>query len=331
MAGFWENTAALTLIGSIVAAGVTALSGWLLHRSGRHLRVLGAHERLAQSNVPEGPILRDITNLRNYVKQARDQLKQIQEFSIQKYAGNPTGTRDNFITQVRDSYDTYWNVVSPIVAYSFRRGVDFGRLENEARSTATRMNALVSEQAEKMDAALKQVESVRQAALKAAQEAGVSKHAALFKEEADEHGASANLWLRVFVVLIAITLALVAAGFWFFDYLEVERSVPRAIQFAVAKIVAFSLMFTALYWSAHNYRAHRHNYVANKHRQNALSTFETFAQAARDAQTKATVLLQTTQAIFSPQSTGYSRGERDDSGSHVLEIYRGLGGLTGKT
>jgi hypothetical protein len=51
--------------------------------------------------------------------------------------------------------------------------------------------------------------------------------------------------------------------------------------------------------------------------------------AEGDQETKNAVLLQATQSIFSPQSTGYPKGEGEPrQGSHLIEIFRGL---TGKT
>ena len=96
------------------------------------------------------------------------------------------------------------------------------------------------------------------------------------------------------------------------------------VQLALAKVIAFSILFSAVLWAGRIYRAHRHNYVVNKHRQNALSTFEAFAKASEDTPTKNAVLLQATQCIFSPQSTGYLPQEKEAEGStQILEIIRG--------
>ena len=74
------------------------------------------------------------------------------------------------------------------------------------------------------------------------------------------------------------------------------------------------------------YRAHRHNFVINRHRLNALSTFEAFAKATDDQQIKNAVLLQATQCIFGPQPTGYISGESESEGyPQILEIVRGMG------
>jgi hypothetical protein len=69
-------------------------------------------------------------------------------------------------------------------------------------------------------------------------------------------------------------------------------------------VIVFSLLLSGMLWVGRIYRAARHNYVVNKHRQNALRTFETFVKSA-DPQIKSAVLLQTTGCIFTAQNTGY--------------------------
>jgi hypothetical protein len=80
------------------------------------------------------------------------------------------------------------------------------------------------------------------------------------------------------------------------------------------------------------YRSQWHNHVVNKHRQNALSTFETFVKAASDEQTKNAVLIQATQCIFSQQPTGFVAHDSDGAPSpQILEIVRGVVADKGKT
>ena len=75
-------------------------------------------------------------------------------------------------------------------------------------------------------------------------------------------------------------------------------------------------------------RAHRHNEVVNRHRQNALSSFETFVAAARaDEQTKNAVLLEATRSIFALQPTGYDSTDAESAGSsQLIEVMRTLPG-----
>jgi hypothetical protein len=100
-------------------------------------------------------------------------------------------------------------------------------------------------------------------------------------------------------------------------------STGQSIQLSIAKLLFFSLLVGAVVWIGRIYRAHRHNYVLNRHRQNALGTFNTFVDSAHDAQTKSAVLLQATQAIFVIQPTGYISQEMDSGGlPQILEVVK---------
>jgi hypothetical protein len=99
----------------------------------------------------------------------------------------------------------------------------------------------------------------------------------------------------------------------------------RLVALALSRIIAISILTTGIVFCARNYFAIRHNFVINRHRQNALSTFETFVKAARDDQTKDVVLVQATKSIFSPQTSGYLRGEGETpQPNQIIEIIRDL-------
>ncbi len=106
--------------------------------------------------------------------------------------------------------------------------------------------------------------------------------------------------------------------------LTLELTKYYMIQLTVGKIIVLSILTFATSWAAKNYSAHRHNFVINTHRHNALSTFETFVSAANDdISTKNAVLLHATQTIFQHQPTGYSKNESSATDqSKVLEITR---------
>ena len=90
-------------------------------------------------------------------------------------------------------------------------------------------------------------------------------------------------------------------------------------------LIVFCLIF-ALIWAAKNYGATRHNYVVNKHHNNALGSFQAFATSAADAQTKSAVLIQATQSIFTPRASGYVKSDGENSpSSPIVEILRSTG------
>jgi hypothetical protein len=104
------------------------------------------------------------------------------------------------------------------------------------------------------------------------------------------------------------------------------KSLPTSLtlQFAIAKVILFTIGLSAAYWSARVYRSHRHNFIVNKHRANALTSFQEFVATAADQEVKNAVLLQTTSCIYAPQPTGFSSSNDTDGDSplKVLEIVR---------
>lgn len=175
---------------------------------------------------------------------------------------------------------------------------------------------------------LTNLQDITESAKSFAQEAGVARYGSLFAAVAEEHKSAAARWLTATIVLAVATAVGVTWSVWSVFYYAQELkqfTITMAVQLAVAKIVAFSMLVTALLWSGRMYRAHRHNHVVNRHRQNALNTFETFVQSARDPHTRDAVLLQATQSIFMPQSTGYLKEESDNAPTApVFEVVRSL-------
>src|SRR5882724_4341617 len=102
-----------------------------------------------------------------------------------------------------------------------------------------------------------------------------------------------------------LTLLFGIASLLFIFFKTPDYTPAQSVQLVIAKIIIFSVLLSATLWAGRIYRATRHNQVVNKHRQNALSTFETFTKAASDDATKSAVLLQATNCIFSPQQSGY--------------------------
>jgi hypothetical protein len=261
----------------------------------------------------------------------------------------PTPGRDNLLNTFSTLFDQVFAVISTVLAVS--QPQNLGQYESEAKASAQLIKTFFDEQKKQFEgyknALEKEITETLSKARQAAQEVGITRHEGLFRAEADEHKKMAKLWLTATSVL-AIATGLLA---WV-NYsrtitafgMAVSAQSPSgggasapgfgptslALQLALAKVIAFSILFSAVLWAGRIYRAHRHNYVVNKHRQNALSTFEAFAKASEDTATKNAVLLQATQCIFGPQSTGYLPQEKESEGStQILEIIRGA--ASGKT
>lgn len=285
-------------------------------------RTLSLFKGLQDSNLDSVP-LETLRQLRNLVQQASSVFSQIQSFNPAGQ-GNPAATRDNLIQQVANQYQSWFQALSPVIAYSVRRGTDFDRLEREARGSLEELGRVRKEFDSKATAIIGEAQAALEQVRRAAAEVGVAQHAVHFRQEAADHLGRAWKWLAAAGAFALLTLGLAAWTIYYYATNTQELSTTQSVQLAISKVLAFSLLYFSIVWTARMYRAQWHNYVVNKHRQNALSTFETFVKAASDEQTKNAVLLQATQCIFSPQVTGFVTQESDGSPSpQILEIIRG--------
>lgn len=286
-------------------------------------RTLRLFQDLAEANLDNIPAS-VLDQLRQTTEQAQQAIDQIKEFDPSGQ-NNPAQVRDRLIQQISQQYDGHFQQISPVIAYSVRKGTDFGLLEQQARAALKEVSesgAVLRKEGEKIvqdaRAALAEVQ-------RAAAEVGVAQHAIHFKQESAGHAKARSTWL-VATGLLAVAI-LCFGGLNVYYYMTHSLDIPTAqlIQLSIAKIVVFGALYFALIWAGRMYRAESHNWVINQHRQNALSTFETFVKAASDDQTKSAVLLQATQSIFSHQPSGFSQHEQDAAQSpQILEIIRNM-------
>lgn len=287
-------------------------------------RVLRLFRELAEANLNTLPS-EQLRTLTDAAQEANRQFSEIQQFSLKSHPQNPTQTRDSLINTIRDSYDGWFSQVTPVIAYSVRMGTDFERLEQEAQKQASHIELIGTELQSTRDKIVADIQAVLDQVRRAAQEVGVAQHAVQFKSEADQHKTAAKKWLRAVIGLAIVTALLTFANIGYYAFKPIEVTNSQTIQLAVAKVILFSLLFSALVWTGRVYRSHQHNFVVNQHRQNALTSFETFAKAANDDQTKSAVLLQATNCIFSPQASGYADSSVEATGSpRIMEIIRNM-------
>jgi hypothetical protein len=155
---------------------------------------------------------------------------------------------------------------------------------------------------------------------KTAAEAGVSQQARYFADQANVHSTAAKDWQKYTVgmaVLLAVFAALsVILGF---TVLEPENAY-QAVQLTIAKVLIFSTLAYLLFLSARTLLAHRHNEIVNKHRQNALLTFNALAEAASSEQTREVVLTHASACIFAPQESGFAKPGGGQTPQSLVEV-----------
>jgi tetratricopeptide (TPR) repeat protein len=237
---------------------------------------------------------------------------------------NPASLRDSLINQLEQQFDSYYSTAIPILTAGLLKSNDLS--VQKAKLNDTLLELVKEKETAKKESVklLTDIQDVLDKARQAAVEVGVAQHYLIFKEEAEEHKQLSELWLtRIIYVLFAI--GGVGLGLLFIS--PKDTATISLIQFTVTKIVILSVLFYGLTICTRNYKAHKHNSILNKHRQNALNTFETFTKAAgSDIQTKNAVLLEATHTIFSNQQTGYLNNDSDsDSPNKIIEIFKNVG------
>ena len=153
-----------------------------------------------------------------------------------------------------------------------------------------------------------------------AAEIGISQQAVYFAKEADFHQTEQKKWFKGAIGAAVVLIATIFVGLFYLTPAE-DSSTSVYFQFIIAKILLFSTVAYALFFCVKNYMAHRHNYVVNKHRQNALHTFRTLVEAGTSKHAQDIVLTQAAQCIFSPQDSGYvKRNSNDQNSLNILPI-----------
>jgi hypothetical protein len=288
-------------------------------------------------------------------QQINQLLVQIMSFSPTQH-GNAIQARDSYAMQIEDQWNGLFSQVRMILG---SQDDDVAKSQIEALAAQVRTTVQLSsdaadslrskqqeidhmlakfleERKETFDKEgaekLKIIDHALNEVRKAAVEAGVSQTSKYFHDEASEHLKTSFLWLGATGLSILLLVLFSLLGTSLLTYLGNPQPLAGAegvehIRYLAQKgLIVFCLIF-ALILSAKNYGAARHNYVVNKHRNNALSSFQAFAASATDDQTKSAVLIQATQSIFSPQASGYVKTDGDNSPqTPVIEILRSVGG-----
>ena len=290
-------------------------------------RILGLFNELTTFNLDLLPYI-IINKLQRRAEGALNIFSRIKSFSPGQ-ATNPANERNQLLLQIREEYDSSFAELAPWVSYLLQKETDLATSKNRARQLVGELENLTMEQRTKLSRELGEIEAVLATARSAAAEVGVTKHANEFVEEARLHRRATRIWL---CAAIAFGIAAVVYAWWSFGHTPEpptgDSVIGYYIHFAVPRIIILSVISYGLIWSSKNFLANRHNEIVNRHRQNALRTFETFVKAAgNDLQTKNAVLLQATQAIFTPQATGYLSQEPEvRTPNTIIEILRDLTG-----
>jgi ElaB/YqjD/DUF883 family membrane-anchored ribosome-binding protein len=313
--------------------------------------IVSTSQKLARMNleaVPYGVL----AGLQGNIQQLVILFQQVESFSPTT-SGNPVQTRDAYIQQIEDQWNSLFSlsrqVLGPATEEAANKDIENLRIEIERAlagmdaasgliktrqaESEKQLDEFLSGQKTAVSSQLATVRAELEASLeqvrKAAAEAGVSMNAKYFDDEAKEFKTQARKWFWLLLALVVVLFSYAVAGGAVLDLIGLSPLPTGNGVLDGAKLVsqrallAFVLIFSVV-WASKNYSAARHNEVVNRHRRNSLGSFETLVKSASDLQTKNAVLIQATQSIFSPQATGFVKNDGEDASStKVLEVFRG--------
>lgn len=256
------------------------------------------------------------------ITQAGSTVEKIRSFNIE--SGNPTGTRDQIVGQVKAHAEHLLTATQgwiPFLAYQkgdIQKNIDaLNRTVNEANKILDSSKLEVKEKSD-------EISSIVTAAREASASAGVGVFTSDFDGEAVALGTEADKWLK-YTLRFAITTLVVA---FFSIYIPIDKLATSAqiFQHMTSKIVVLLVLLTATIWCGRIYKAIKHQITVNRHRANALKTFQAFVKAASDESTRNAVLLETTRSIFTNSPSGYldATESTSDANSKIIEIVKGV-------
>lgn len=155
--------------------------------------------------------------------------------------------------------------------------------------------------------------------------AGATVYSEVFKNQAIKHERQAHNWFIGALSILGVIIAYLL--FLLFQNPTTNQSFEIVVQNAFVKILFLSTLFYALYQCVRNYNANMHLRVLNQHRQNAIETFEAFANAATTPEVKSAVLMQATQSVFDFNKSGHlSKDNPSGSSPNFVDFFHNLSG-----
>ncbi len=279
-------------------------------------RLIGLFQKIPLDAIQEFPQTQR-KQIQDSAKAVYNLFDEIGNFSVDE--GNIAQRKSQLVQQLEQSYQGYFDKLFPLVSFAVARTVDFNRLTEEGRTAVQSIRdeskKLVDEIKETSDNARGVLQEVREAAA----EQGVTQQAKYFETEANTHQELSGTWLTasIFMASIVVLYAVLSLFFPKFEFLAASTT-SEAIQLTVSKILIFFVLVFLLFQCAKNYFAHQHNVVINRHRQNALMTYTTLAEAGSSIEARDTVLQHAAAAIYAPNDTGYAKNEERGYGGNPL-------------
>ncbi len=253
----------------------------------------------------------DLGSLLSILPQIKSRFGEVEAFTIA--TENPIGSRDSIHNAIVKLLGKLYEIRANILLIAAVKRGDIDEAAKKLEAVKNQFEEAIEENQRYIQTIREEINNILNEVRTAASQIGVAKHATIFNEQAKGHEAQANKWFIGTVIIGSITV--LYAGFLLFASIFGWGIGDSSLmwQQIAAKFFVISVLSFVLVWAAKNYSSNMHNNIVNKHRQNALLTFETFIKGSENPETKDSVLLSATKCIFSHQYSGYSGHDAESS------------------
>ena len=261
-----------------------------------------------------------IETVRTYLPQFYEIAQKIENFDIS--GDNPKDRHADLLKEISDFCSTAKSVLTPTITYLRSKQIDTSKAKFDAffEDTENKWKEIDDKSGAKLqtldDLILKQENQLA--------EISISEYEKVFANQAEKHQTGAKRWFYGTVCLVIVSIAIFV---WAIKDLGSATQLSIIVQNIFAKGFLVSVFYLLLNRSIKNYTAEKHLEVVNRHRQNALATFEAFADAAgKNRDTRDHVLMAATDSIFDANQSGYLsvKTPRSDSASPIQQMVRAV-------
>ena len=262
-----------------------------------------------------------IASIINNAEQVLMYIDQIKNFTLH---GNAEQSRNEIVSNLNNQIDAFYTEAQGWIPYlAYQQGDVQRRLEELSGAVEESSNILTNAKQE-AETKKSEIDEIVVAAREASASAGVAHFSSDFMAEAEKLEKSARWWLWGTGGLTLVTLVVASV----FLCMDEPSGLYSVIYHSTTKLIILGTLIAATVWCGKIYRALRHQVTTNKHRANAIKTFQAFSKAASDDAARDAVLMETTKAIFGLSPSGYL--DQETAGSEQTRIIELLG-RTSKT
>ena len=258
-----------------------------------------------------------LTKLKPVSDRALQRLEEIDKFTPSHHE-NPPREASMAIDRLYEVLQDAYQLVVPILSYGLICSSDTEPMVRQAE----RDSASISDLRKRSGDTCTEIDELLKKAQQSVELLGVTKYVEQFHDEAERHNVQSKWWAAGVVIAGGLTAWL---SWMLLQPGEVQgSSIEQTIPLVFSRFAILTMPYAGVLWAGRCFFASRHNHIVNRHRRNALATFQLFRDTSDDPETRRAVLLHAMQAIFQPQATGLSKhGSASEPGASIIGLVAG--------